>query len=88
MSYRETNFDELTLGEAAEEYVKTIYSAPNGWGQHAHPTLGISHNIMRRMWQTFGEIPTQEAISRAMQDYAFRLLNLDRNERHRRANNG
>jgi hypothetical protein len=52
----------MTLKEYAKEYVDTILSPANGWGQHVHPTLGRSDFIMLDMIKSFGNDETQVAI--------------------------
>jgi hypothetical protein len=53
----------MTLNEYAKEYVDTILSPANGWGQHVHPTLGRSDYIMLEMFRIFGDVLAQEAIT-------------------------
>ena len=52
----------MTLQEYAKEYVKTVMSQPNGWGQCVHPTLGRSDEMMIRMYRLFGGVPVEYAI--------------------------
>lgn len=54
----------MTLEEYAKEYVKTVTSQPNGWGQCVHPTLGRSDKIMIKMYRLFGGTPTEYAIDK------------------------
>ena len=58
-----------TLNQLAALYVKTIYSAPNAWGQHCHPEFGQSVHIMIHMTKRFGDKATQNAISTALAIY-------------------
>lgn len=52
----------MTLQEYAKEYVKTVMSQPNGWGQCVHPTFGRSDEMMIRMYRLFGGVPVEYAI--------------------------
>lgn len=52
----------MTLEDYAKEYVKTVMSQPNGWGQCIHTTLGRSDEIMIRMYRLFGGVPSEYAI--------------------------
>lgn len=48
----------MTPEQLAKAYVDTLNSQPNGWGQHVHPTLGVSHSILRQVYIAAG---SQEA---------------------------
>lgn len=52
----------MTLQEYAKEYVKTVMSQPNGWGQCVHPIFGRSDQMMIRMYRLFGGVPVEHAI--------------------------
>lgn len=54
----------MTLQEYAREYVKTVMSTPNGWGQCVHPTLGRSDTILFKMYRIFGGAPSEQAIEK------------------------
>jgi hypothetical protein len=45
----------MTPQELAKAYAKTITGPANGWGQHAHSTLGLSDFIMLRIRELVGE---------------------------------
>ena len=60
-------FGDLTIEEQAGIYVELISGPPNAWGQHIHPTLGVSHAIMGRMWQQHGQEEADEAIDKAFE---------------------
>lgn len=54
----------MTLQEYAREYVKTVMSQPNGWGQCVHPTFGRSDEMMIKMYRLFGGVPVEYAIDK------------------------
>ncbi len=53
-----------TLDDLAREYVALLRSPANGLGQNVHPRYGISHRMLRRMWEAFG----QDAVTKAVED--------------------
>ena len=59
----------MILEEYAREYVKTVMSNPNGWGQCVHPVLGRSDTILLKMYRLFGGVETEQAI-----DKEFKLI--------------
>ena len=56
----------MTPEYLAEEYAKTIYGVPNGWGEYVHPTLGASHNIMARLYDMVGSEAGSDLIEKYM----------------------
>lgn len=57
-----------TLNDMARDYVELLNSAPNGWGEHVHPTYGPSHHMLSHMFRTFGHANANRAIDRAFQE--------------------
>lgn len=56
----------MTPEYLAEEYAKTIYGRPNGWGAYVHPTLGASHRIMARLYSMVGSDVGSDLIKKYM----------------------
>ena len=56
----------MTPEYLAEEYAKTIYGRPNGWGAYVHPTLGASHHIMARLYGMVGSDVGSDLITKYM----------------------
>lgn len=54
----------MTLQDYAREYVKTVMSQPNGWGQCVHPVLGRSDTILLNMYRLFGGAASEQAIDK------------------------
>lgn len=54
----------MTLEEYAKEYVNTVLSQPNGWGQCVHPKFGRSDEMLIRMYRLFGGVPVEYAIDK------------------------
>lgn len=52
----------VTVEDYAREYVDTMRSQPNGWGQHVHPVYGRSDNLLLRMYRLFGHDAVDAAI--------------------------
>lgn len=49
----------------AKEYVETLNSPPNGWGQHIHKGTGLeSHFYLMKMTRLFGHNVTNHKIDR------------------------
>lgn len=59
----------MTPEDLAKAYAETIYGPVNGWGQHVHPTLGVSHGIMLRLRREVGEDECCRLIEVAMSEY-------------------
>ena len=57
----------MSVEEWAKEYVKTVMSEPNGWGQCVHPVYGRSDEMLIRMYRLFGGVPTEQAIDKEFQ---------------------
>jgi len=60
----------MTPQDLAKAYAETINGPANGWGQHVHPTLGVSHGIMRRLQAMVGNVEADRMIKVAMLDEA------------------
>lgn len=56
----------MTPEQIAQAYAETIRRPANGWGQHVHPTLGVSHAIMFKLHQMVGEQESDRLIDAAM----------------------
>jgi hypothetical protein len=56
----------MSAQQLAQAYAETINGPANGWGQHVHPTLGISHAIMWRLRKMVGEAEADRLIDAAM----------------------
>jgi hypothetical protein len=54
------------VNTAAREYVATLNSPPDGWGQHKHPRLGQSHHVLLAILREFGEDAGNAAIDAAL----------------------
>ena len=53
----------------AKHYVETIYSQPNGLGQHVSPIFGQSHRILHTMSQRFDPLDAANAVDSALREY-------------------
>lgn len=59
-----------SVEDMAREYVETLNSPPNGWGQHVHKSTGLaSHFYMSKMMNRFGRDVAHDAITKALQYY-------------------
>lgn len=56
----------MTPEQLAKAYAETINGPANGWGQHVHPTLGVSHWIMLRLRKEVGEAECDRLIDLAL----------------------
>jgi len=56
----------MTPQDLAKAYAETINGPANGWGQHVHPTLGVSHGIMRRLQAMVGNVEADRMIKEEM----------------------
>lgn len=57
----------MSVEKWAKEYVKTVMSQPNGWGQCVHPEYGRSDEMLIKMYRLFGGVPTEYAIDEEFQ---------------------
>lgn len=42
------------MNKEIKDYINLLESAPNGWGQHVHPTHGQSHNMLHYLKLKYG----------------------------------
>jgi hypothetical protein len=63
------NVSAWTVQDYAKHYTETIYSQPNGWGQHVSPVFGPSHTILRVMSQHFDPVDVVDAIADAFREH-------------------
>ena len=56
----------MTAQELATAYAQTICGPANGWGQHVHPRLGVSHSIMGLLRKLVGDDECQRLIKQAI----------------------
>ena len=57
----------MTLDILAKEYVETLNSPSNAWGQHIHEKTGLqSHQFLIRLSEQFGKDETKKAIDKAL----------------------
>ena len=56
----------MTLQTMVKEYIETLNSPPNAWGQHYHQGTGlVSHSFLRRMYEAYGTEETNAALDKA-----------------------
>lgn len=59
----------MTLDQMAQEYVETLNSLPNAWGQHIHKKTGLkSHQLLNHITEIYGNDATRKAIDNAFND--------------------
>ena len=56
----------MTLQTMVKEYIETLNSTPNAWGQHYHQGTGlVSHSFLQRIYDMHGKKETNAALDKA-----------------------